>query len=225
MRHVIFDCDGVLIDSEPLSMQVDVELLARHGVVMSLEEAHRRFVGHTFEAMMESVARETGIRFPTDLSAQKDKRLMQLFERELKAVDGVADVLRILNAKPGIASNSPRDRIVGALDLTGLTPFFEDRITTFEDVARPKPAPDVFLAAAARAETVPELCIVVEDSATGVSAAKAAGCHVLGFTGTHAGPAKHAVLLKEAGADAIFETMAGLPALLPDFIKPRKGKL
>jgi HAD superfamily hydrolase (TIGR01509 family) len=220
MRHVIFDCDGVLVDSEPLSMQVDVELLAQHGVVMSLEEAHRRFVGHTFEAMVESVARETGIRFPADLSAQKDKRLMQLFERELKPVEGVADVLRAINTNPGVASNSPRDRIVGALELTGLSQFFNGRITTFEDVARPKPAPDVFLAAAARAGTVPELCIVVEDSTTGVTAAKAAGCHVLGFTGTHSGPVKHAILLKEAGADAIFETMAKLPALLPDFVKP-----
>jgi HAD superfamily hydrolase (TIGR01509 family) len=144
---------------------------------------------------------------------------MQLFERELKAVDGVADVLRVLNSKPGVASNSPRDRIVGALELTGLSQFFNGRITTFEDVARPKPAPDVFLAAAARAGTVPELCIVVEDSATGVSAAKAAGCHVLGFTGTHAHPKKHAELLKEAGASAVLETMAELPALLPDFIK------
>jgi HAD superfamily hydrolase (TIGR01509 family) len=220
MRHVIFDCDGVLVDSEPLSMRVDVGLLAEHGVVMSLEEAHRRFVGHTFEAMVESVARETGIRFPADLSAQKDKRLMQLFERELKAVEGVADVLRAINSKPGVASNSPRDRVAGALHLTGLAPFFEDRITTFEDVALPKPAPDVFLAAAARAGTVPELCVVVEDSTTGVRSAKAAGCRVLGFTGTHSGPAKHAVLLKEAGADAIFESMTRLPALLPDFIKP-----
>lgn len=218
-RHIIFDCDGVLVDSEPLSMRVDVDLLAENGVVMSLEEAHRRFVGHTFEAMVESITRETGIRFPADLSEQKDRRLMDLFRRDLKPVDGVADVLGILAIKPSVASNSPRHRIVGALELTGLTSFFENRITTFEDVALPKPAPDVFLAAAARAGTVPELCTVVEDSTTGVSAAKAAGCRVLGFTGTHTGPEKHAVLLREAGADAIFATMAELPTLLPDFIR------
>jgi HAD superfamily hydrolase (TIGR01509 family) len=144
---------------------------------------------------------------------------MQLFARELKPVEGVADVLRAMTTKPGIASNRPRERIVGALKLTGLAPFFEDRIMTFEDVARPKPAPDVFLAAAARAGTVPELCVVVEDSAAGVSAAKAAGCRVLGFTGTHAHPDKHATLLKQAGASAIFGSMAELPALLPDFIR------
>lgn len=213
--HLIFDCDGVLVDSEPLSMQIDVEILAESGVIISEAEAHARFVGKTFAAMIDEMAREHGVSFPADASAQKDLRLLALYERELKAVDGVHEALAALGPQHfSVASNSPAERVETALRITHLTPFFGNRITTFEHVARGKPEPDVFLEAARRAAYAPSDCIVVEDSVTGVTAAHRAQCRVLGFTGTHPHPAEQAAKLLAAGASMVFARMGELPGLV-----------
>ena len=215
MAHVIFDCDGVLVDSEPLSMRVDVQILAENGVVMSEAEAHRRFVGRTFAAMLDEMQREFGVTFPADASAQKDLRLLKLYETDLRAVDGVESALEALGPQHfSVASNSPFERVETALRITGLTRFFGNRITTFEHVARGKPEPDVFIEAARRAGYAPADCIVVEDSVTGVTAAHRAGCHVLGFTGTHPHPGEQGPKLLEAGAASVFSQMDALPGLL-----------
>ncbi len=217
MPHFIFDCDGVLVDSEPLSMKIDVEILGENGVAMSEEEAHRRFVGKTFAAMLDEMAREFGTRFPADASRQKDSRLLALYERELRAVDGVEAALEALMPQHfSIASNSPANRVEAALRITQLTRFFGNRITTFEHVARGKPDPDVFIEAARRAGYAPQDCIVVEDSVTGVTAAHRAGCKVLGFTGTHPHRQEQATKLIAAGASAVFAHMQELPGLVAE---------
>ncbi len=214
-HHIIFDCDGVLVDSEPLSMKIDVEILAENGVVMSEHEAHARFVGKTFAAMIDEVESEFGVRFPADASARKDQRLLLLYERELQVVEGVAVALREIGQRQySVASNSPAERVAAALRITGLTPFFGGRITTFEHVARPKPEPHVFVEAARRAGYRPQDCIVIEDSVTGVTAAHAAGCTVLGFTGTYPVRDEHAGKLLAAGARCAFNHMATLPNLV-----------
>jgi len=219
IAHLIFDCDGVLVDSEPLSMRLDVAILAEHGVVMDEAEAHRRFVGKTFAAMLAEVEAETGCRFPADASADKDRRLLALFERELAAVAGVDSILRQIGREPySVASNSPRQRVAEALRITGLTPWFGDRITTFEDVTHGKPEPDIFIEAARRAATPPGQCLVVEDSVTGVTAAARAGCRVLGFTGTHHEPELQNRRLRRAGAAAVFGRMEALPGLVSDLL-------
>ncbi len=219
MRHFIFDCDGVLVDSEPLSMRVDVEILAENGIVMSAEEAHRRFVGRTFGAMLDEMASEFGVSFPVGTSDQKDLRLLALYEKELKAVDGVVEVLEALMPQHfSVASNSPFERVEAALRITHLTRFFGNRITTFEHVARGKPEPDVFIEAARRAGYDPAACIVIEDSVTGVTAAQRAGCRVLGFTGTHPHPGEQAQKLLAAGAVAAFGEMRQLPELVAEKI-------
>ena len=219
MHHFIFDCDGVLVDSEPLSMRVDVEILAENGIVMSEEEAHRRFVGRTFSAMLDEMSREFSVSFPAGASAQKDLRLLVLYEQELKAVDGVAEVLEALMPQHfSVASNSPFERVEAALRITHLTRFFGNRITTFEHVARGKPEPDVFIEAARRAGYEPTACIVIEDSVTGVTAAHRAGCRVLGFTGTHPHPGEQAQKLLAAGAVAAFGEMRQLPGLVAEKI-------
>ena len=215
IRHIIFDCDGVLVDSEPLSMRVDVAILAESGVVMSLVEAHHRFIGKTFAAMIAEVEQEFGVRFPADASAQKDHRLLELYEVELQPVPGMmAALTEIAMAPYSVASNSPAERVGEALRITGLTPWFGNRITTFEHVPRAKPDPDVFIEAARRAGTDQALCLVVEDSVTGVTAAHRAGCPVLGFTGTHHDPRTHARRLRDAGAGLAFNHMAELPGLV-----------
>lgn len=218
-HHIIFDCDGVLVDSEPLSMQVDVEILAENGVNMSAEEAHARFVGKTFAAMIDEVEREFGVRFPSDTSTRKDQRLLLLYESQLRVVDGVAAALGDIGQNPySVASNSPAERVVAALRITGLTPFFGDRITSFEHVARPKPEPDVFIEAARRAGYATQDCIVIEDSVTGVTAAHAAGCAVLGFAGTHPQQDEQSLKLLAAGARAAFNHMSTLPKLVRGFL-------
>lgn len=219
MSLLIFDCDGVLVDSEPLSMKIDVEILAESGVIISEAEAHARFVGKTFAAMLDEMAREHGAHFPADASAQKDLRLLQLYERELRAVDGMREALEALNPHHfSVASNSPCERVEAALRITHLSPFFGNRITTFEHVANGKPAPDVFLEAARRAGYRPEDCIVVEDSVTGVTAAHRAGCKVLGFTGTHPHPDEQSPKLIAAGAASTFHAMRDLPALVQSIL-------
>ena len=219
MPHLIFDCDGVLVDSEPLSMRVDVQILAENGVVMSEAEAHRRFVGRTFSAMLDEISREFGVSFPADASSQKDLRLLELYETDLRVVDGVEAALEALGPQHfSVASNSPYERVETALRIARLTRFFGNRITTFEHVARGKPEPDVFIEAAQRAGYAPQDCIVVEDSVTGVTAAHRAGCHVLGFTGTHPHPDEQAPKLLKAGAASVFSHMGQLPRLVSERI-------
>lgn len=219
MPHVIFDCDGVLVDSEPLSMKIDVEILAENGVVMSEADAHQRFVGKTFAAMLDEIRRDFGVSFPADASEQKDLRLLQLYERELKGVEGIVPALEALMPQHfSVASNSPFDRVEAALRITHLTRFFGNRITTFEHVARGKPEPDVFIEAARRAGYAPGDCIVIEDSVTGVTAAHRAGCRVLGFTGTHPHPVEQAGKLLAAGAATTFRAMRDLPGLVAENI-------
>lgn len=226
IRHIIFDCDGVLVDSEPLSMRVDVEILAENGIVMSADEAHHRFVGKTFAAMIEEMEAGHGTVFPPGVSADKDRRLLALYAQELKPVDGVADALSAIAMMPySVASNSPRERVAAALALTGLTPFFGGGIVTYEDVREGKPEPDVFIEAAHRAGYPPAQCLVIEDSLTGVTAAHRAGCPVLGFTGTHGDPPAHAGRLIQAGAAHAFAHMRELPALVAEFVKHGRSLL
>ncbi len=220
VKHIIFDCDGVLVDSEPLSMRVDVELLAESGVIMSEDEAHHRFVGKTFAAMIEEVSRDFGVTFPADVSAAKDRRLLALFASALHPVDGVAQALRDISLMPySVASNSPAERVKAALEITGLLPFFSGGITTFEDVLHGKPEPDVFIKAAERAGLAPARCLVVEDSITGVTAAHRAACPVVGFTGTHPQPAAHAERLKAAGASHVVHHMRDLAPLVAPLVR------
>ncbi len=202
IKHVIFDCDGVLVDSEPLSMRADVMLLKQHGIDMTEAEAHKRFVGTTFQAMLDMMSKEHGTVFPQGLHEAKNRLVNTLYRAELKIVDGVAALLQDIKARKlqvSIASNSPKMRVALAIELTNIGRHFS-RIVSYEDVKNGKPAPDMFLKAAALAGHAPADCLVIEDSVTGVTAAVAAGTQVVGFTGTHADPTKHAAVLKALGA-------------------------
>jgi HAD superfamily hydrolase (TIGR01509 family) len=216
IKHVIFDCDGVLVDSEPLSMRADVEILQSFGISISEQEAHHRFVGTTFEAMLMMMTCEHGMKFPNDLHEIKNRRVEELYRNELRAVPGVKDVLADL-AKRGITrcigSNSPKSRVALAVQLVDIGDYFQ-RITTFEDVAEGKPKPDIFLRAVELAGVSLEQCLVVEDSMTGVTAAVAAGIKTIGFVGTHGDPVAHGKALKALGASHVIATMDELPACI-----------
>jgi HAD superfamily hydrolase (TIGR01509 family) len=213
-QHIIFDCDGVLIDSEEISMRTDQTLLAECNVHISEAEMHRRFVGKTFQAMIDEIEAERGISLPRDLEARKDDVMVAAYRRELKAISGVADALSAIDLPKSIGTNGPRARALLALEVTGLKPHFGERLTTFEDVERGKPFPDVYLLAAQRAGLKPSNCIVVEDSLTGVTAAVAAGCYTLGFTGAHLHRTEHGQQLAELGAARVFDDMAELPHIV-----------
>jgi HAD superfamily hydrolase (TIGR01509 family) len=221
ISHIIFDFDGVLVDSEPLSARADAELLASFGITMDVGEIRKLFIGQTFEAMIEGLGAKYGKVFPDNIVALKDQRLGELYKSELQLVRGVRDALetvRGLGLTMSVASNSPRELIKLAMQVTGLLPFFRDQVTTYEDVPKGKPEPDIYLLAAKRAGSTAENCLAVEDSMTGVKAAVDAGCWTLGFTGTHDDGHAHGLKLRELGAEALFSKMMDLPALVATFV-------
>jgi HAD superfamily hydrolase (TIGR01509 family) len=210
ISHVIFDFDGVLIDSEDISMKIDRSLLAANGVDFSEAEMHRRFVGKTFEDMVREVETEFTITLPADLSDIKDRRMLEIYRADLRPVPGVVPMLEKLHLPRSIGTNGPRDRALEALRLTGLDKFFGAHITTFEDVENGKPAPDIYLLAARRAGFAPGQCLVVEDSPTGAIGALKAGCRVVGFTGVAHHPESKVRDLTSVGVRTIIHDIAEL---------------
>ena len=196
-------------------MRADVMLLAQQGITISEAEAHTRFVGTTFQAMLDMMTQQFGTVFPPGLQATKNTVVEALYRSELKIVPRVVNVLDELKARGisvSIGSNSPKKRVELAVELTGIADRF-DRIVSYEDVTNGKPAPDIFLRAAELAGAALDECLVVEDSLTGVTAAVAAGIRTIGFTGTHAHPEQHAKDLKRVGADVVIAHMSNLVSL------------
>jgi HAD superfamily hydrolase (TIGR01509 family) len=214
VKHVIFDCDGVLVDSEALSMEADRELLAAHGIHLSFEQISLLFIGKSMAELIASIEHDYGIKLPADFSAQKDARILAMFDLGLEPVPGIRELLKGIRLPLSVASNSPKHRVEFSLLKTGLAEFFGNRITAVEDVVYPKPAPDIYLLAAKRAGVAAQDCLVVEDSVTGTTAAAAAGCSVVGFTATYADKRTQAQKLLDAGAWQIIAEPAELARLL-----------
>ncbi len=141
IRHIIFDCDGVLIDSEEISMEIDRMLLAENGVHLSEGEMHQRFVGKTFKAMVDEVEAQTGKPLPDDLEARKDVLMLEIYHKQLKPIAGVREVLPRISLPKSIGTNGPRARAMQALEIVGIKAHFGERMTTFEDVKNGKPPP------------------------------------------------------------------------------------
>lgn len=178
---VIFDCDGVLVDSERLTVRTESAVLESLGWRLTESEVIERFVGRSAEYMHSQIEAQLGR--PIDWEGEFEARCREVFERELEPVDGVVDALRAIPAPVCVASSGTHRKIRFSLSLTGLLEFFEDRIFSVEDVARGKPAPDLFLHAARQMGVAPEACAVVEDSPAGLEAALAAGMGRFAFAG------------------------------------------
>jgi HAD superfamily hydrolase (TIGR01509 family) len=205
---VIFDCDGVLVDSEILSCQCLSEALGESGIPLSLEEALQLFLGRSAIAVKQHY-RELGQRIPETFLAELKVRVLQRFRLSLQPIPGVGALVAGLQTPFCVASSSDLDRVSLSLALTGLAPYFGDRIYTSQMVAQGKPAPDLFLHAAAKMRTAPTRTLVVEDSVSGVTAAKAAGMTVWGFVGgSHHRLHDGRSMLRDAGADRVFDRMA-----------------
>ncbi|MFZ0376877.1 MAG: HAD family hydrolase [Solirubrobacteraceae bacterium] len=180
---VIFDCDGVLVDSEPISVRLDVEMLAELGLTMTAEEVIERFVGRSPEVIVQAVEAELGHPPPDGWFERGEEELRKRFEAELEPVPGIVEALGRITLPACVASSSPPERLRFKLELTGLYDRFAGHIFSASEVANGKPAPDLFLHAADRMGVEPAGCVVVEDSRYGVQAARAAGMDVLGYAG------------------------------------------
>lgn len=211
LELVIFDNDGVLVDSERLANGVLADVLTEMGAPTTVEQSIDRYMGGTMGRVRQLVLAD-GVVLPDDFDDVYHRRVFAAFERELSTVPGVVSVLDALEASAVatcVASSGTHERIELAHRVTGLTSRFEGRVFSAEDVAHGKPAPDLFLHAASGCGVDPSVCVVVEDSPLGVEAARAAGMRVLGFAAmTPAARLGH--------ADAVFASMAELPGLLDD---------
>lgn len=212
---VIFDCDGVLVDSEVVAARVLARELTAIGFPLTAEECIARYTGINMRAVVERVEAEWGQPLPIGFVERVRAGDADAFRAELRAVPGVRDMLPLLAHPKCVASSGSLAKMRLTLTLTGLRPFFaRDSLFSADLVTNGKPAPDLFLLASARMRVRRERCVVIEDSVAGVQAGIAAGMRVLGFAGaSHCGPGYDA-LLREAGAGEVFTDMARLPCLL-----------
>lgn len=210
MTLVIFDCDGVLIDSERLAVRTEAQILAELGWPLSEEEIVQRFVGRSESYMRDEVSRAIGR--PVNWDHEFAPRYREVFAAELVPVEGVVEVLDALAFDTCVASSSSHEKLRFSLSLTGLYDRFAGRIFSAEEVAHGKPAPDLFLYAAQQMSFDPARCCVVEDSVAGVEAALAANMTVFGYSGSVT-PADE---LRRAGAK-VFSHMGELGELINEF--------
>jgi HAD superfamily hydrolase (TIGR01509 family) len=206
---VIFDCDGVLVDSERLAIKVDVAVLAELGWTLTEAEVVERFVGLSEESFCREVEAHLGRRVPDDWWLQVEPLYRQAFAAELVPVAGIVEALDRIPLRTCVASSGTHDKMRYTLGLTGLYPRFEGRIFSATEVARGKPAPDLFLHAAKEMGVAASACAVVEDSVKGVAAARAAGMRAFAYAGGVTPAAKLA-----GPGTVVFSDMAALPDLL-----------
>ena len=206
---VIFDCDGVLIDSERLAVKVDVVMLRELGWPLTEQEVIERFVGRSDRDTQAAIEAHLGRKLPSGWEEQFRPLYEEAFEAGLAPVEGVIDALDRITIPSCVASSGTHEYLRYTLGLTGLYDRFAGRIFSAEDVAAGKPAPDLFLHAVERLAVEPAACVVVEDSRAGVEAARAAGMRTLAFAG-----GLSPVELLEGPNTIVFEHMRDLPKLV-----------
>jgi HAD superfamily hydrolase (TIGR01509 family) len=205
---IIFDCDGVLVDSEVLSCRCLSKVLAGYGIDLGVDRALDLFLGRSTTAVLDHYE-ALGRSIPEQFSAELKTGVRAAFLSALCPIEGVRAVLEGLQTPHCVASSSDFDRVSFSLSLTDLAPHFGKRLYTAQMVERGKPAPDLFLYAAERMHADPRRTLVIEDSVSGVRAAKAAGMTAWGFVGgSHYQSRDGKAILHEAGADRVFGRMA-----------------
>src|SRR6202158_1906345 len=206
---IIFDCDGVLVDSEVLSCRCLSEVLAGYGIHLGLDQALDLFLGRSTTAVLDHY-QALGRSIPEQFSIELRAGVRAAVLSALCPIEGVSSVLEGLQIPHSVASSSDFDRVSFSLSLTGLAPHFDSRLYTSQMVERGKPAPDLFLYAAERMQADPRRTLVIEHSISGVRAGKAAGMTVWGFVGgSHYQSRDGKAILCDAGADRVFGRMAG----------------
>jgi HAD superfamily hydrolase (TIGR01509 family) len=208
---VIFDCDGVLVDSEVLTNTVFRDMLVELGAHVTLDDMFERFVGHPTAHCLELAAGLLGRALPEGFLTQYREQCAQVLRDQLQPITGIQIALSRIALPTCVASSGDHEKMRTTLGLTGLLPHFEGRLFSVTQVAHAKPAPDVFLLAASEMGVAPHRVAVVEDTPVGVAAGLAAGMTVFGYAGR---TPRHR--LASAGARVVFDDMSMLPALLGD---------
>ncbi|MBS0529066.1 MAG: HAD family hydrolase [Proteobacteria bacterium] len=211
---IIFDCDGVLVDSEVISCSVHAEVLTRNGYPITSEQVFDRFLGRSARQAMIEVEAELGRSLPEDFDAQLKGQIFRTFTESLAPTPHIHDALAAITQRVCVASSGSHERMRISLGRTSLYDRFAPNIFSSSEVRNGKPAPDLFLYAAERMGVSPQRCLVVEDSVSGVAAAVAAGMTVLGYCGGSHCRAGHAETLRLAGATATSDDMRQLPGLI-----------
>jgi HAD superfamily hydrolase (TIGR01509 family) len=206
---LIFDCDGVLVDSEPSANRVFAEALAELGLTLTIPQMYAEFVGRPMSYCLQRVTQLLGRPVPPEFEGDLRRRTLAVFRKELRATRGIEEVLDRIRIPMCVASSGDHDKMRATLGMTGLLPRFEGRLFSATQVAHGKPAPDVYLFAASQCGVEPSACAVIEDSPVGVQAGVAAGMRVLGYAGHGC-----AEPLSSAGAYVTFDDMRDLPRLI-----------
>jgi HAD superfamily hydrolase (TIGR01509 family) len=211
---VIFDCDGVLVDSEVISCRAHAETLTRHGYPITADQVLDRFLGVSEREARLMIEHETSRKLPEDFELQVSQATLQSYADDLRAISYVGEAIAAIGLPKCVASSGTPEKIRHGLTCAGLYALLAPNIFSATQVKRGKPAPDLFLFAAAQMETAPARCLVIEDSVPGVTGALAAGMTVFGFHGgSHCRPG-HAEKLRAAGAAVTFDDMRQLPGLI-----------
>ena len=213
---ILFDCDGVLVDSEIIAAEVESKLLRDSGFDITAEDMCIRFAGMDWKSILLTIEQEADIPVSAQLLDKSEKLLDAALLRRVKMIEGVRYALAKITEQRCICSNSSSPRLDLMLTKVGLKPFFEGHIYSAKDLGpdRTKPKPDIYLHGAKQFGADPSRCLVIEDSTHGVHAARAAGMRVIGFTGgSHTYPT-HADRLTDAGAETVISRMVELPQMV-----------
>jgi HAD superfamily hydrolase (TIGR01509 family) len=211
---VIFDCDGVLVDSEVISCRAHAETLTRHGYPITADQVLVRFLGVSDREARMTIEAELGRSLPDDFELQVKQATLQFYADGLRTIPHVDEAIAAIGLPKCVASSGTPEKIRHGLECAGLYDLLAPNIFSATQVKRGKPAPDLFLFAAGQMQASPARCIVIEDSVPGIAGALAAGMTVLGFHGgSHCRPG-HADTLRAAGANMTFDDMRQLPDLI-----------
>ncbi|MHC5748601.1 MAG: HAD family hydrolase [Nostoc sp.] len=215
-KLVIFDCDGVLVDSEPIINRIFAETLTEAGFPITYAEVTQKFIGKSLKTCLEIIEASYKKPLPKNFVELCKEREITPLQQELQPVSGITEILEQITLPKCVASNSSHRHIQMVLKLTGLLDKFDGKLYSANDVSRPKPFPDVYLYAAEQMNTNPEDCAVIEDSVPGVQAAYAAGMTVFGYAhqSDACGGLRQRTALAEAGAKIVFNDMRQLSKLL-----------
>jgi HAD superfamily hydrolase (TIGR01509 family) len=211
---IIFDCDGVLVDSEVISCRAHAATLTRHGYPITADQVLQRFLGVSDREARLIIENEMGRELPVDFETQVKATTLQFYAGDLKAIANVAEAIAAIALPKCVASSGTPEKIRHGLDCANLYDVLAPHIFSATQVKRGKPAPDLFLFAAEQMRAAPGRCLVIEDSVPGVIGARTAGMAVLGFHGGSHCQRGHADMLRDAGAVATFDDMRQLPDLV-----------
>ncbi len=221
MTLLIYDCDGVLVDSEPIAIAVLTELMDSLGRPTTPAEAMRAFAGRSLPDVLRQAEAMLGRAIPSHLGERAGQRLLERFRAELKPVVGAAATIGSMPYRRCVASSSAPARLALSLELTGLAALFGGHVYSAAQVKHGKPAPDLFLFAARNEGEAPARSIVIEDTVLGIAAARAAEMAAIGFTGATSAAAALGRELAAAGADLVVGSMAELPGAIEQLISRR----